>query len=83
MGTLSEEVRQRKNALRGVNKTVRNVATAAKAVQRLINRLVNRKQSLPDEKDLLAVIEAIMAIGRVWNSVSSIPDMLREVFRIG
>ena len=53
--SLTQVVAERKKALRALKASLKKADTALEATERLLNRLINRKRSLPETTDLAEV----------------------------
>lgn len=82
MGVLRQEIRERISALQGVLKSLRTLAGIVSRVQRLIRRKVQRKTALPDEQDLIDVVNLLKEIISFGANLAKIISDLGNVFRL-
>jgi len=82
MATLRAEIAERLAGVRNVIKTVRRVTTAVNKLVRLCRRIANRKRSLPDEKDLIAILDALNQVFTVVDGLMKLPADLQQIFRL-
>lgn len=82
MGVLRQEIRERISALQGVLKSLRTLAGVVARVQRLIRRKVQRKTALPDEQDLIDVVNLLKEIINFGATLTKIITDLGNVFRL-
>lgn len=82
MASITQEIRERVAAIKGALKVGKSVVTAVQALNRLGRRLVSRRRSLPDEKDLMALLEALKKVVSAANEITKLPSIFDQVWRL-
>jgi len=72
MATLSEISRQRKSDLRTISKWSRSLDAAQEKVEREVKRILNRKRSVPEQRDAMRILELMSNVSSVMAQMSSV-----------
>ncbi len=77
MATLNQIIKDRKLAIRNLQKALRLVDAPQEKIERLLRRLIQRRYKVPEESDLAKVGELA---NQVVNSMSVFLELLRAGF---
>lgn len=72
MATLSEISRQRKSDLKTISKWSRSLDAAQEKVEREVKRVMNRKRSVPEQKDAMRILELMAAVSATMSQMASV-----------
>lgn len=82
MGTLREEVRERKAGIRDVKKGLRYLDTAVEKLQRFLTQILSRKKGAPETADLEKIISFMRMIEAAVEGLIKLLEALAVIFRI-
>lgn len=82
MGTLREEVRERKSGIRDVKKGLRSLDTIVEKTERYLNQILSRKRGAPEMSDLEKIIGLIRGIEAAVEALIKLLEALAVIFRI-
>lgn len=82
MATLAEVIKERREAFKEINKSLRSVDSQIEKTQRLIKRLLARKNKVPESTDLSDISSEVRTIDIALDSTVGIIESAGNVFGI-
>lgn len=78
--TINELIRQRKSIFRDLKRSMRTVDTFQESAQRLINRVLSRRRSIPDYNDYIELVGKCRETESAHNDLLKLLEQYAEVF---
>jgi len=78
--TINQLIRERKNVYRELKRAMRRLDSYQEEAERMINRVLARKRSVPDVEDYSELIQKVAEVGSAHNSLQHLLEQYSDVF---